>query len=413
MFNYYLAVPVLLFLSAFLSGSETAVFSIRQEDISVLRKRNKRSAERLTKLIGSPQKTLFLILFLNIFINITLVGLITVLINHLVSENSAIISFVVSTLLLLVFGETIPKSIAINLNIKLASIAAPLLLLLRELLDPLLQLLKNMNSLLLDCFRLHLWKPDPYLTFEEFKNEIQKKKRNKEVTSEEADIILNLTENGSIPVKKSAVPISEIPFLPADESVSTGKELMKKHRSLICCLSSDMTKSGRSIHGLLHLAAAASAPGHKKAADLIIKPLWIPEHTPLAEACERMIMKKRESVCLLTEFGQFSGIAFLKDCLSTALHEKTETAEGSERVTRRVSGSDPPESAFAWLPDSMKNQAGNFATINGLLCSFIKRIPKKGEVLAIGDTIFYINNSEPNRIKEITLKKRKGKTNDN
>ena len=120
---------ICLCLSAFVSGSEISYFGLSQSEIEDLEEDDSPNAQKALTLIKNPEKLLATILIANNLVNITMVVLLTFAINQAVEFHSAVVGFLLQTVLLtfllLLFGEIFPKLVARGRSLKWALMAAP------------------------------------------------------------------------------------------------------------------------------------------------------------------------------------------------------------------------------------------------------------------------------------------------
>ncbi|MEE3097145.1 MAG: CNNM domain-containing protein, partial [Bacteroidota bacterium] len=147
-------VLILVVLSALLSGSEVAMFSISNKQRFDLEDQNKNTNKRILTLLKEPKKLLATILIANNFINVSIVMASNFVFNNLIIEGSIsdtmnfIIQVIVITFLILLFGEVIPKVYANNYNLKFSKFMAIPLQLLKKLFYPISQILVNSTNLI-------------------------------------------------------------------------------------------------------------------------------------------------------------------------------------------------------------------------------------------------------------------------
>ena len=123
----FILIFILLFLSFVIAGSEVAFFSLSYKDIQVLKTKNYKPFQRIVSLLEDPKKLLSSMLIANSFINICIILIANILIDHLFVFDAAqypglefLVKVVVVTLLLLFFGEILPKVMATQNNIRFA-----------------------------------------------------------------------------------------------------------------------------------------------------------------------------------------------------------------------------------------------------------------------------------------------------
>lgn len=141
---------LLLFMSAFISGSEIAYFSITKDDCDSID--NDSVRERVTRLLSMPERLLATILISNNLVNVAIVILLNFFMSQLLEIESAVLDFIIQsvilTFLILLFGEIIPKLYASDNNVKFASFAAGGLSVLFHLLSPLSRLMVKSSTFL-------------------------------------------------------------------------------------------------------------------------------------------------------------------------------------------------------------------------------------------------------------------------
>ena len=118
---------ILLFLSFIIAGSEVAFFSLSYKDLQVLKTKKHKPLKRIVKLLEDPKKLLSSMLIANSFINICIILILNIILNHIIAFDQYdlpgfefIIKVVLVTLLLLFFGEILPKVMATHNNIRFA-----------------------------------------------------------------------------------------------------------------------------------------------------------------------------------------------------------------------------------------------------------------------------------------------------
>lgn len=141
---------LLLFMSAFISGSEIAYFSITKDDCDSID--NDSVRERVIRLLSMPERLLATILISNNLVNVAIVILLNFFMSQLLEIESAVLDFIIQsvilTFLILLFGEIIPKLYASDNNVKFASFAAGGLSVLFHLLSPLSRLMVKSSTFL-------------------------------------------------------------------------------------------------------------------------------------------------------------------------------------------------------------------------------------------------------------------------
>ena len=132
----YILLIILIFLSAFFSGIETAFFSLSNIKLKKMISRKEKNAELVAKLKSNPQRLLITILIGNNVVNIAAASMATIIVADIFGSAVVGITTGLMTLIILIFGEITPKSISIKHNEKVACLTAKLLFLIYKILSP-------------------------------------------------------------------------------------------------------------------------------------------------------------------------------------------------------------------------------------------------------------------------------------
>lgn len=391
--------------SAFFSASETALFSIPRERILFYQKGKK--YQWLYLLLKNGQRTLLLILLANLFVNITLAGLIDNIMGILLPGNSTLTSLGIATVMIIVFGEMLPKSIALKNNEFIAVSISPFLYHLEVVATPVLGLIQNVNSFFLNLFKSRLRRPSPFITIEELKTNIERAATESVINSHEKAMIIGILSQGAEPVRKVMIHRSKL--LIVQEQMTVRKVLKKMaltKKSLAVIRSNNDIRT--IIRGVVHIKDCAGADGTELIANRIISPVvWVAETMETADLISLLFTEKCDEVCVLDQFGCFSGIFSLHLCLNSIMLNMV-TAPVKENVTgisRIFDGLQEIALIQDWLPRSLLEAVPDVRTLNGLLTNYLENIPKSGDRVAIDGYNFYIIKASPSKIERVLISK--------
>ncbi|MBR9692824.1 DUF21 domain-containing protein, partial [Candidatus Woesearchaeota archaeon] len=182
---------VLLFLSGFFSGAEIAMISLSRLQVDRLVKQKKRNAALLEKLKSNPHKLLETILIGNNLVNIGAAALATKLSIDLYGNVGVGIATGVTTFLVLLFGEIIPKSVAVNHRKRISLIIAPILYVLQWILTPIIWFIDGFSSVFTKMFG----EPEPErVTEEEILDVVSAGEQDGSLKKREREMIQNVLE---------------------------------------------------------------------------------------------------------------------------------------------------------------------------------------------------------------------------
>jgi len=403
-----LATLFFLGVSAFFSASETALFSIPKERVSFFEDNPKKSFHTVFQLLHDGQRTMLLILLGNTFVNITLTGLMYSLVNRITGVQSPLLTLVIATLIIVIFGELLPKNIALKKNELVALIFSPCLFHLKNILSPVLAIIQSTNQFFLNRFRLHLRKPSPFITMEELKTGIVESARKGAISSDEQKIILGILDEGVQPVRKLMTHRSLLQIIPENTIVASALEkVINANQTFL--LIRDIRYSEQII-GTVSLSKLMKTDRKAFVSEVMEPPVWVPESIEIAELVRILLNTGNDRACVLDEFGTFCGVFALSTGMNKFLEVifriTTISQQPADIKTMMFSGAQDIGQIQAWLPEELKNSDIEARTLNGLLTNYIGRIPKTGDRFMIDGWDFYIILANPTRIESVLIRKR-------
>jgi putative hemolysin len=140
----------------------------------------------------------------------------------------------------------------------------------------------------------------------------------------------------------------------------------------------------------------------------IVTPVeWVAETMETADLMSMLLAEKFDEVCVLDQFGCFSGIFSLQLCLNSILSNMVAPVSKTSQKgrSRVVDGLQEISLLEDWLPQSLIRDVSNMRTINGLLTNYLGLIPKSGDRVAIDGYNFYIIRASSTRIERVLISK--------
>jgi len=399
---------VFLLLSAFFSASETALFSIPRERIAFYRNSSRRRHRWVFSLLRDGQRTLLLILLGNVFVNITIVGLVHTLISSRIEHNSPLVTLVSATVIILIFGEILPKNIALRFNERIAVAAAPFLYHMQLAAGPVLTVMQRMNTFFLNRFRSQLQKPSPYVTMRELQAGIADLEQSGALSSKEQRAIAQILDTGSAPVGRLTRHRSQILSAEQSEPVGAVVEQLRARANTYCVVRK--AEGNDEIVGLAYLSDLLACDGERTVGDVAVAAEWVPDTLSTAELIGDMLDEGHSEVCVLDEFGAFEGVFSIGEGLermvASGLSARPRAVALPDGQGREFDALEDPNAVLEWIPPSLRAAALQARTINGLITKHLGKIPKSGETFAIDEWTFYIIKARANRIESVLVKKK-------
>ena len=318
-------VLILVVLSALLSGSEVAMFSISNKQRFDLEDQNKNANKRVLTLLKEPKKLLATILIANNFINVSIVMASNFVFNNLIIEGSIsdtmnfIIQVIVITFLILLFGEVIPKVYANNYNLKFSKFMAIPLQLLKKLFYPISQILVNSTNLIdkriekrKESIQANELEHALNLTVDSVDNEDEKK------------ILEGIVKFGNTDVKQIMTPRTDVISF---EITTPFNELMSELQEIKYSRIPVFEDSFDKIKGILYAKDLLGKMNEKKNfkwPNLLREPKFVPENKKLDDLLKEFQEEKTHIAIVVDEYGGSSGIVSLEDVLEEIVGEITD-----------------------------------------------------------------------------------------
>jgi len=390
--------------SSFFSASETALFSIPRERIFFFQKNPDRNYLRIYSLLKNGQKTLLMILLGNIFVNITLTGLIHMLLRRYLALDSEIATLGAATGTIVIFGEILPKNIALRFNEQIARVIAWPLHSIVKFFNPVLVVIQRINSFFITHFRMYFKEPGPFVTVNELKSAVDKSLKDGAISADESLVVHRVLDQGANPARRYMIHRSKVLILNESADVKTALFQMKQKQCLIALLKRD---DDLQISGIVRLADIFSEASTSPLVRYAMSPVWAPESSEVAELIGYLYECGRAGACLIDEYGAFSGFFAVDDAVKSLfsdLFQKPDSVQ-TKSVGSVLKGGMDLNSLRKYLPESFIGEYSESRTVNGLLTNYLGRIPKTGEMFAVLDCKFYIVSASLTKIEQVLIQK--------
>lgn len=432
---YFIIILFLIALNGIFSMSEFALVSAKNSRLKQLALEGNNGAVaalELTKKITPFLST--------IQVGITLVGIISgafggaTLAEGLVSYINRIsslapysygISFsivvIVITYLTLIFGELVPKQIALSNPEKIASWIAKPMLLLSNLTRPLVYVLSISTESVLQLMKIEKTK-EPSITEEEIKIMIKEGTMDGIFEKEELDMIEGVLQIGDLHVESLMTHRTDIVAIDLDDDDSTNlKKIISSGRSYFPAFIEDMDN----VQGMVsvkHLMTKIVESGKVDIKKTLIKPLFVPEAISVLKLLE-FFKKEEVHIALITdEYGGIQGIITLHDILEAIVGDVRSLGEPVQNaVVIREDGSclldaDTPIEktkeilSVDFFPEEEKNY---YRTIAGFIMFLLQSIPKTGDYVDYKGLRYEVVDIDGNRIDKVLVTKLEEKIEEN
>ncbi|MEN6444547.1 MAG: hemolysin family protein [Candidatus Cloacimonas sp.] len=403
---------VLFALSAFFSGSETALFSLSRVYLKRLENSSKSSAKRILKLLGKPRQLLITLLLGNTFVNLAISSFGTLLALQIGSKYGYTVSSVVTiqiiltTLLILFLGEITPKLIALSKADTVSELFSLPLILFRFIFYPAVWVLEKIS----DLFSSHQ-NIDRYVgtqfTNEEFHNLIQSESSSHSLEEHEKKMLVGLFRFREAEIKEIYVPRVKITAIEENQSIEELKKvIVDSGYSRIPVYRGSIDE----IIGIIYVKDLLLYP-EKKTIKQLMRTVWfVTENMKVQTLLNQFRQRKLQVAVVVDEYGGTSGIISLEDILEEIVgdirdeYDKDEIPEliKKDENTYILSGN-----------FSIRQFNENFSTeisvedydnLAEFLLAYFNHVPEIGDTVHFNDQIeFRILDADEKSIKQIQV----------
>ncbi len=311
-----LTLVVLVALSGFFSAAETALFSISPAQAIYLGNQPGRANTLIHRMKQDPDRLLNTILIGNTLVNMAAAALATAVTLNVITVHAVAVSTGVMTLVVLVFGEVFPKSVAIANAIPIARAVIVPIYGLSKLLYPLVLLL-NMISRMTARIR----KP-PTVTEADLLSIVEAGGGESQIRDEERQLIHNIFEFDDTSASEIMTPRADMFVIDVDEPLDL-PELFKSGFSRIPVTDGDIDRIVGILHIkdlLLHQAVGRPPVDLRR---IMRQPYFVPEHKKLNRLLQGFQRRKQHMAIVVDEHGGVSGLITLEDALEELVGEIT------------------------------------------------------------------------------------------
>lgn len=401
-------VILLLSLSAFFSSAETALTTVSKMRIRTLAEAGDKKAITLMKVIEDPGKMLSMILVGNNIVNLSASSMMTTLTMELFGSKAVGVATGVLTLLILVFGEITPKTMA-TLNAERLSLAyAGIVYWLMRLLTPVIFLVNKLSTAVMFLLRVDPNKKPDAITEDELRTIVEVSHEEGVIESEEKKMINNVFDFGDAVARDVMVPRIDMVMVDVNATYKELIELFRKERFTRIPVYENSTDN---VIGIINVKDFLLYDNAQKFSlrDLLRQPLYTYEYKKTAELMVEMRKTSNNIIIVLDEYGATAGLITLEDMLEEIVGDiRDEYDEDEEDEVKEIAPDEYLVSGSAKLDDlndrlGLELESEDYDSIGGLVIGLLEHLPEEGEEVSCENIRLVVEHVEKNRIDKIRL----------
>ncbi|NMS89121.1 HlyC/CorC family transporter [Clostridioides difficile] len=400
---------VLLMGSAFFSASETALMSLSKIRIRYMQDEGVKGAKLVSSLIENPNKLLSSILVGNNVVNIAATSISTSLFIGLMGEKGVALATAVMTVLVLIFGEITPKTIAASNSEKVSLLVSKPIKAIIFILRPIVWVFNIITSVIFKLFGITNKGAKSFITEEELKTMVNVSHEEGVLEMEEREIINNVFEFGDMQAKNAMIQRIDMVAIDMEDSYDEIIQVFKTEKLSRMPVYEETIDD---IVGILNIKDIIFLSDEEiESFDIknyMREPFFTYEFKKITQLLEEMKLEKSQMAIVVDEYGGTSGLLTIEDLVEVIvgdIEDEYDEEEDEIQVIKEdeyiVDGSTKIGDVNELIGVNLESE--EFDSIGGFIIGHLSRLPEENEVIEVDNIRFCIESIEKNRIKKIRI----------
>ncbi|NOZ21803.1 MAG: HlyC/CorC family transporter [Planctomycetes bacterium] len=390
-------------LSFFFSGSETALFTLTREDLHRFKEEKGRSGRIIHSLLDSPKDLLVTILFGNMVVNIFFYSLSYGLIAQIENALAQTAVGVVSLILVVLFGEVVPKSVAVAVPCRFARVIAFPIAAFKKISFPVRYALGRVIDAFAQVAR-HGAAEEKYITADELKMLVDVSQQTGVLDRAERTMINEIVELGEVRVKEVMTPRVDMALFDLAGDPQNLRALIRETRhTKIPVYRGDIDN----IVGVIHSKDVFLKPDEDL--ESLVRPIrFVPESKTIESLLRQFRAEKTQMAIVVDEYGGAEGMVTLEDILEEIVGEIEDEYDEAEPPVQVIENSAYLLSGDLNLRD-WEDLFGDeiirpgVTTLGGFVTGLLGHLPKEGEQVQYKNLFFTIKKQRHHRVAQVLL----------
>ncbi|MFO7963576.1 MAG: hemolysin family protein [Desulfobacterales bacterium] len=399
-----LILVLLLMLSGVFSSAETALFSISKTKARHMAKSGLKTFTLIHEMKQNPHKLLTTILIGNNLVNIGASALATSITIQLIPNYAVGMATGIMTLLILVFGEVFPKSIATRNNILISKILIYPIFWMSIVFLPLIFMLNFIPKITGKI------KKTPSVTEEELMTFVEVVEEEGEINEQEVELIYNIFELNDTTASEIMTPRADMFVIGVNQKPDLGA-ILKSGFTRIPVIEEDIDHV-IGIVNIKDLFAFYIASGSDiDIRNIMTPPYFVPENKKLDTLLQHFKRRKNHIAIVVDEHGGVSGLITLEDAIEELVGEIVDETDKEEPLIQSAAEDEwivLGKTEIEEVNDQLKMaipDSDRYDTFSGFILDYIDRIPNENDEISLEDFRVTVLEKEGNRINKYIVKK--------
>lgn len=400
---------ILLLLSGFFSSAETALTTVNKIRLRYLAEEGNKRAATTLKITENSGKMLSAILIGNNIVNLSASSLTTSLAYNLGGPAVAIAS-VVLTVLILLFGEITPKTLASIHSEKLALLYAPVIDIFMKVMTPVIFVINSLSNLVMLILRIDPNAKMNTMTENELRTIVDVSHEDGVIESEEKEMIYNVFDLGDAKAKDVMVPRVNVTFADIDSSYAELIDLFREDKFTRLPV---YAESKDNVVGTINMKDLLLFDNNQKdfhVKDILREAYFTYEYKNISELLVEMRTASFNIAIVLDEYGETAGLITLEDILEEIVGEiHDEYDENEEENIRQINALEYIVEGSTNLDDlndslDLQLESEDYDSVGGFIIEHLDRLPEEMDEITTLDGIrMVVEKLDKNRIEQVHI----------
>ena len=391
---------VLLLGSGFFSASETSLMSLSKIRIRYMEDEGVKGAKLVGSLIEKSSDLLSSILVGNNIVNIAATS---------VGDGGVAIATAVMTVLVLVFGEITPKTIAANSPEKVAVVVSKPISIIMKITKPIVWVFNLLTGIIFKIMGIDNDGVKPFITEEELKAMVNVSHEEGVLEMEEREIINNVFQFGDMQAKEAMIQRLDMVAIDIEDSYDEIIELFKSEklsRLPVYQESIDDIVGILNIKDIIFLSDEEIENFDIK--DYVREAFFTYEFKKITQLLEEMKKEKTQMAIVVDEYGGTAGLLTIEDLVEVIVGDIDDEYDEEEEEIVKINDNEYLVEGSTKISDvneqlGINLESEEFDSIGGFIIGYLKRIPEENEIIEVEDVKFKVESIDKNRINKIRI----------
>ncbi|WP_455542276.1 HlyC/CorC family transporter [Intestinibacter sp.] len=400
---------VLLIGSAFFSASETALMSLSKIRIRYMEDEGVKGAKLVSSLIEKSSDLLSSILVGNNIVNIAATSVSTSLFITIYGDRGVAIATAIMTVLVLIFGEITPKTIAANSPEKISVLVSKPISIIMKITKPIVWVFNLLTGIIFKIMGIDKDGVKPFITEEELKAMVNVSHEEGVLEIEEREIINNVFQFGDMQAKEAMIQRLDMVAVNIEDTYDEIIELFKSEKLSRLPVYQDSIDD---IVGILNVKDIIFLSDEEvenfDIKNYIREAFFTYEFKKITQLLEEMKKEKSQMAIVVDEYGGTAGLLTIEDLVEVIVGDIDDEYDEEEEEIIKVSDNEYLVEGSTKISDvnemlGINFESEEFDSIGGFIIGYLKRIPEENELIEVENVKFNVESIDKNRINKIRI----------